>query len=191
MYFTHAGGRFDLAGAWARCEQGVVMTAEAPSLELTLPTRRDMRRLGAALADSLEAGDLVVLEGELGAGKTFLARAVARGLGVPATMPITSPTFTLVNEYPARVPLLHADLYRLDVPDELVELGFMERIGRDAVALVEWGDRFADALGANGLWIRLRYADSGRYARLEARGERGRALFERLHTRLESPPRAT
>ncbi len=162
----------------------------APLLELDLPTRRATRRLGAALAQSLEPGDLVVLEGELGAGKTFLVRAVARGLGVPAATPITSPTFTLVNEYSARLPLLHADLYRLGAPDELVELGLVERIGRDAVALVEWGDRFADALGSAGLWIWLRYADAGRGARIEARGERGQALLARLRTRLRAWPRA-
>ena len=158
----------------------------APALpsHLSLATRRDTRRLGAALARSLLPGDLVVLEGDLGAGKTFLVRAVARGLGVPAATPITSPTFTLVNEYAARIPLLHADLYRLAAADELIELGLAERIGRDAAVLVEWGDRFADALGATGLWIWLAYAEQGRSARLEARGERGQALLARWRARL-------
>ena len=153
------------------------MTSE---LVLPLSTRRATRRLGAQLAAQLTAGDLVVLEGDLGAGKTFLVRGIARALGVPAATAVTSPTFTLVQEYALRVPLVHADLYRLGDPDELVELGLLDRIGHDAVVIVEWGDRFADALGQDGLWIWLSYAEPGRRARLEARGARGPALLARM-----------
>jgi tRNA threonylcarbamoyladenosine biosynthesis protein TsaE len=161
-----------------------VTVEHLPPRQLSLPTRRATQRLGLALAQSLLPGDLVVLEGDLGAGKTFLVRAVARGLGVPAATAITSPTFTLVNEYAARIPLLHSDLYRLAACDELVELGLLERIGRDAAVLVEWGDRFGDALGKAGLWIWLAYAEQGRSARLEGQGERGQALLGRLAGRL-------
>lgn len=154
--------------------------AVGTAFTLPLPTRRATRRLGAALARCLVPGDLLVLEGELGAGKTFLVRAIARGLGVPAATPVTSPTFTLVNEYTARAPLLHADLYRLASADELVELGLSERIGGDAVVLVEWGERFAEALGNEGLWLFLTHAEAGRAVRLEARGARGEALLSRL-----------
>ena len=156
------------------------MTAESTA---SLPTRRATRRLGAALAQALQPGDLIVLEGDLGAGKTFLVRAIARGLGVPSRLPVTSPTFTLVNEHKTRIPLVHADLYRLGDADELVELGLVDRIGRDAIVLVEWGDRFSEALGGEGLWIWLSLSGetpSGRTARLVPRGRRGMALFERL-----------
>jgi len=149
-------------------------------LVLSLSTRRATRRLGTQLAAQLTPGDLVVLEGDLGAGKTFLVRGIARALGVPAETAVTSPTFTLVQEYAASVPLVHADLYRLGDPDELIELGLLDRIGRDAVVIVEWGDRFADALGQEGLWIWLSYAEPGRHARLEARGARGHALLARM-----------
>ena len=152
----------------------------ASEIVVPLATRRDTRLLGKALAAQLAPGDLVVLEGDLGAGKTFLVRAIARALGVPAQTPITSPTFTLVNEYAARVPLVHSDLYRIGEPDELVELGLLDRIGRDAVVLVEWGDRFAEALGGEGLWLFLAYTEPGRRARLVARGARGHALLERM-----------
>lgn len=158
----------------------------ALEVSLPLPTRRATQRLGALLAETLEAGDLVVLEGDLGAGKTFLVRAIARGMGVPAATAVTSPTFTLVNEYDTRLPLLHSDLYRLGDADELSELGLVERIGRDAVVIVEWGDRFGEALGGAGLWIWLAYAEHGRSARLEARGERARALLLRMSPRLHS-----
>lgn len=159
----------------------------ADALTLALPTRRATQRLGAALGACLTAGDLVVLEGDLGAGKTFLVRAIARKLGVPSELAVTSPTFTLVNEYATPVPLVHADLYRLGEAGELDELGLTERIGHDAIVLVEWGDRFSAALGNEGLWLWLAYADQGRSVRLEPRGPRGGALLRRITTRLDMP----
>jgi tRNA threonylcarbamoyladenosine biosynthesis protein TsaE len=136
--------------------------------------------LGARLGGELRAGDLLVLEGDLGAGKTFLVRAIARKLGVPAALPVTSPTFTLVNEHQTQPPLVHADLYRLGDPDELLELGLMDRIGRDAIVIVEWGDRFSDALGGRGLWIELALGAQGRTARLHARGERAQSILAEI-----------
>ncbi|HLK39832.1 MAG TPA: tRNA (adenosine(37)-N6)-threonylcarbamoyltransferase complex ATPase subunit type 1 TsaE, partial [Polyangiaceae bacterium] len=96
-----------------------------------LPTRRDTRRLGRAIASAVLPGDLVVLSGPVGAGKTFLLRAMARALGVAG--PVTSPTFTLIQEYETpRGPLVHADLYRLlgdpsKLPLEIARLGLRER----------------------------------------------------------------
>jgi tRNA threonylcarbamoyladenosine biosynthesis protein TsaE len=149
-------------------------------LELALPNRRATRRLAACLGAALAPGDLVVLEGDLGAGKTFLVRGIARALGVPARVRVTSPTFALVHEHVARWPLVHADLYRLGSADELAELGLLERIGRDAVVLIEWGERFAPELGGEGLWVWLSLAPEGRRARLEARGEKGSALLAKI-----------
>jgi tRNA threonylcarbamoyladenosine biosynthesis protein TsaE len=97
----------------------------------------------------LEPGDLLILSGDLGAGKTFLVRAVARGLGV--TGRVTSPTFTLVQEYATeRGILAHVDLYRVlgdKLPQELERLGLRERRGEGAMLLVEWGDAALEALG--------------------------------------------
>ncbi len=154
-------------------------------LVLALHSRGDTRRLGHRLAACLAAGDLLVLEGELGAGKTFLARAIARGLGVPAEVRVTSPTFELVHELPARRPLLHVDLYRLDDAGALGELGLADRIGADAIVLVEWGERFFAALGGEGLLLSIALDSAGRRScRLQARGERGDALLSRLRAEL-------
>lgn len=157
----------------------------AASLELVLHSRGDTRRLGRRLADCLTLGDLVLLEGDLGAGKTFLARAIARGLGVPSAIRVTSPTFDLVHELPGRLPLLHVDLYRLDESSSLTDLGLAERIGTDAIVLIEWGARFADALGSEGLWLSL-MASAGvtRHCRIDAYGDRGLQLLRRLEQRL-------
>jgi tRNA threonylcarbamoyladenosine biosynthesis protein TsaE len=122
----------------------------------------------------LSPGDLVLLSGELGAGKTFLARAIARGLGVRGR--VTSPTFTLVQEYTTtKGTLVHADLYRLlDAPAglaaEVERLGLRERRGEGAIVLVEWGDDAASALGGDvALQVRLTIADKLRTAVLEGR----------------------
>jgi tRNA threonylcarbamoyladenosine biosynthesis protein TsaE len=121
------------------------------SVVLELGTRRATRRLGLAIARSLEPGDLVLLSGDLGAGKTFLARAIARGLGVRTAM--TSPTFTLVRELPTpRGLLVHADLYRLrgDALDaETRRLGLREHRVEGAFVIVEWGEDALDALGGH------------------------------------------
>lgn len=95
---------------------------------------------GARLAARLRVGDVVVLTGPLGAGKTVLARGLAAGLGVPPEE-VRSPTFTLVNPYQGRVPVYHLDLYRIEKPSDLDELGLEEILGGDGVAVVEWGER--------------------------------------------------
>ncbi len=121
------------------------------SVRLTLGTRRSTRALGLSIARALEPGDLVLLSGDLGAGKTFLARCIARGLGVRAA--VTSPTFTLVREIPtARGLIVHADLYRLrgnTLDAETRRLGLREHRADGAFVLVEWGEEALDALGGS------------------------------------------
>lgn len=162
---------------------------------LELPTRRATTRLGRALGDAIAPGDLVVLEGGLGAGKTFLVRAAVRALGVPEEVPVASPTFTLMTEYGpdvrARVPLVHADLYRLlgggDLDDELAELGLRARRGEGWAVVVEWGRDAFDALGGDGVTVAIELSPRDdadrkptRVARITGRGPRGEALARAL-----------
>ncbi len=102
-----------------------------------------MAELGVKLGGACAAGDVIALVGELGAGKTVLAQGLARGLGVPADVPITSPTFTLINEYKhGRLPLYHVDLYRLEREAELEHVGLWDLYRGEGVVAVEWFDRF-------------------------------------------------
>jgi tRNA threonylcarbamoyladenosine biosynthesis protein TsaE len=109
--------------------------------------------VAGSLAPVLRPGDVVVLGGGLGSGKTTFARGVGRGLGVAE--PVVSPTFTIVREYEARVPLVHVDVYRLDRVQELHDLGLEEVIDARAVTLVEWGDVVAAYLPSDRLEVRL------------------------------------
>jgi tRNA threonylcarbamoyladenosine biosynthesis protein TsaE len=120
------------------------------------------RDLAAALAGVLVPGDLLLLVGDLGSGKTTFTQGLARGLGV--TDPVTSPTFTLVRAYRCRPgpvgTLLHADLYRLDRLQDVVDLGIGEMVDDQSVAVVEWGDVAADLFGPEVLTVALAAAPS-------------------------------
>ena len=135
---------------------------------LPLPTRRATKQLARALRRVLSPGDLVVLAGPLGAGKTFLVRALCRELGLGAGTRVTSPTFTLVHEYPTTPPVAHADLYRLRTAEDVEDLGLLERRDQGWALLVEWGEPFVDVLGGDALVIELGL--SPREARLRSTG---------------------
>jgi tRNA threonylcarbamoyladenosine biosynthesis protein TsaE len=110
-------------------------------------------RLAGAFAPLLRVGDVVVLGGGLGSGKTTFARGLGRALGV--TEPVVSPTFTIVREYEGRLPLVHVDVYRLDRVQELHDIGLEELMDEHAVTLVEWGDVVAAYLPGQRLDVRL------------------------------------
>lgn len=133
-----------------------------------LPTPADTERLGRELGARLRAGDLVVLSGPLGAGKTVLARGIGAGLGVHG--PVTSPTFVIAREHPAGprgVPLVHVDAYRLDGLDELDDLDLDTDLPGAAV-VVEWGEGLAERLAEEHLLLRLdRREDDVRVATLD------------------------
>ncbi len=144
-------------------------------LRLALPTRRATVRFGRRLARALDVGDLLILAGDLAAGKTFLTRALCRALGVPAQERITSPSFALVQQYegasspraPEGLPIVHADLYRVGDVSEVTALGLRERRA-DALVVVEWGRPYAAELGGRSLELELMVAPTGRTAVLRA-----------------------
>jgi N-acetylmuramate 1-kinase len=122
-------------------------------------------RFGEDVAAALRPGDVVALKGDLGAGKTALARAVIRALAADQALEVASPTFTLVQAYETRLPVVHLDLYRLGSPAELDELGFAEQVA-ESVTLVEWPERAGDRLPADAVTIELEHRDAGRLARI-------------------------
>jgi tRNA threonylcarbamoyladenosine biosynthesis protein TsaE len=146
------------------------------------------RALGAALAAVLEAGDVVLLGGDLGAGKTTFTQGVAWALGVRDT--VTSPTFTLVRDYPtgAGFRLLHADVYRLEQLQEVLDLALPEQLEDGAIALIEWGEKAAPALGPDALSVRLDHGDADDERRLTFRtlGDGWGRRFPWLVARLRS-----
>ena len=109
--------------------------------------------IGEEIARQLPSKAAVLLIGNLGAGKTTLAKGIVQGLGAAPADEVSSPTFTLIHEYSPRV--IHIDLYRLDRPEEIATLGLDEIFDREAVVLIEWGERFPDLMPAQRIEIRL------------------------------------
>jgi tRNA threonylcarbamoyladenosine biosynthesis protein TsaE len=103
-------------------------------------------QLGIKLGKNLTAGDIVALTGELGSGKTCLIQGIAVGLAILNPKQVTSPTFTLINEYRGRLPIYHFDLYRISKPEEFYDLGFEEYFYGDGVTLIEWAEKAVDWL---------------------------------------------
>lgn len=128
---------------------------------------KETRLLGEKLAAEMQPGDVILLEGDLGTGKSELTRGIAKGLGVTET--VTSPSFTILNVYESgRCPLYHFDWYRLENAEELYELGMDEYLGGDGIAVVEWPERCPDAI-----------PEKYRRIRLETIGENSRSIEEK------------
>lgn len=142
---------------------------------IVLPDAAATDRAGRALARVVQAGDVIGLVGDLGAGKTALVTGLVAGLGAPVAA--ASPTFALIHEYlGGRLPVWHADLYRIEHARELRELGLDEVIDRAAgVVVIEWADRYA-VVPPDHVIARLAHADAGRTLAITGAGPRGTAL---------------
>jgi tRNA threonylcarbamoyladenosine biosynthesis protein TsaE len=126
-------------------------------LKVTTRSPEETRTLGAALGPTLLPGDVISLSGDLGAGKTVFVQGLGASLGVRER--ITSPTFTLLHEYPGRYLILHLDVYRLSTFQEVIDLGFEELLDPAAILLVEWGHAVEPLLPAKHLQIELRRSE--------------------------------
>ena len=124
-----------------------------PSLELSTLERTEA--FGENLGKIVTPGDVITLEGPLGAGKTALTKAIARGLGVDPRIYVTSPTFSLLHEYQGRIPLYHMDLYRLAGEDEIESLGFSEYMYGSGLTVIEWPERLGSLMPSERLHIVL------------------------------------
>jgi len=114
-------------------------------------------RIGKSIGGLLRPGDVVALVGELGTGKTQFIKGLAEGLGVGKPTYISSPSFTLINEYPGRVPFYHIDLFRLESEREAEELGLEEYFQGEGITAIEWADKIPSLLPEENLWIRIHY----------------------------------
>ena len=133
-------------------------------MKVRTPSADATRSLAAAIEPLLGGGDVLVLAGDLGAGKTTFTQGLAASMGV--TAPVTSPTFTLVHEYAGRVPIVHIDVYRLEHLQEVHDLGFDELVGGDALAVVEWGDILGPLLPPDRLHVEFEYASDDEHTRV-------------------------
>ena len=140
--------------------------------------------LGERLGRLLVPGSFVALRGELGSGKTQFVRGVATGMGIDSSVPITSPTFTLLNEYQGSTRLYHFDLYRLGGVDDAAELGFDEYFHGDGVCLVEWAERLGAGLPPERLDILFEYSgDTERTIDFIPHGSNHEALLKKCFDR--------
>ena len=154
------------------------------SLQVVSRNTVDTQTLGEDVGRLLEVGDIVCLYGELGSGKTVLTKGIARGLGVAPERTVRSPSFVLMQRYQGRVPLYHADLYRLDRPIDIEDIGLREVLGGDGVAVIEWADKLEASLPAERLEITLAHqTEDTRLITITPQGTRYHELLKRWQSR--------
>lgn len=161
------------------------MNTKMTALQLTSHSPEQTQSLGTRLGKLAQAGDVFLLIGNLGSGKTCLTQGIAWGLGVKEYA--FSPSFVIVREYHGRLPLYHIDFYRLDRLEEIVDLGLDEYLCGNGVCVVEWAEKGIAVLPQENLTIGLSYiADTERYISLEPRGKRYSQLIKSLKLDLKT-----
>ena len=128
-------------------------------INLTTVSPEETRNLGKKTGAAIESGIVIALSGDLGAGKTLFVQGLASGLDVPADHYVTSPSYTLINEYPGRFRLFHIDLYRINSENDFEDIGIHEILSGDEVAAVEWAERLKEAIPAEYLSIHFKIID--------------------------------
>jgi len=157
---------------------------ETASARLTFDSRseEETRRAGECCGRHVNTPMVFSLIGDFGSGKTMFVQGLARGLGVPDDYYVTSPSFTLINEYPGRLPLFHIDLYRLEAAPDLDDLGLVDVLKSDGVAAVEWADKLPPEALSDALEIRFEIGDGDRRTlRFSAYGQDASSLLKSLN----------
>jgi tRNA threonylcarbamoyladenosine biosynthesis protein TsaE len=141
---------------WKEKEASAHMLRDRDTIVLLSHNPTETFRIGRILGGFLKGGDCLALIGELGSGKTCLTQGIAKGLGVPDSYAITSPTFTLLNEYPGReTALRHLDVYRLTGPADLAEIGYEEYLSGGGVMVIEWAEKIIKQIPDGAIFIRF------------------------------------
>jgi len=135
------------------------MHAANIKFQLTTNSPEETRQLGEKIGRRIQAGTVIAFFGDLGSGKTIFIQGLARGLGVPDDYYVTSPSYTLINEYPARHKLFHVDLYRINHPIDFEEIGLYEIMHNSGVVAVEWADRLQKDLLGEHVSVKLETED--------------------------------
>lgn len=158
------------------------------ALHLQMKSVQETIKFGERLGQQLTGGDVLALTGDLGAGKTVLTCGIALGLGIPMDQ-VSSPTFTLIQEYPGAVPLIHVDLYRLERPTEISTLGLEEYFTPRTIVLIEWADRFPQILPSDHMVIRLEYGETeeSRLLRVSGTGPRSIRMVANIQKNSSNP----
>ena len=156
-----------------------LVTTLSGDIDIVSHSAAQTQRLGARLGALCAGGDVILLEGDLGAGKTVFAKGVAEGLGVDDH--VTSPTFAIIHEHVGRLPLAHVDLYRLDGSDAALGAGLEEYIRGDGVTVVEWASRAGKVFGDDYVAVSLRHlSETKRGVRVSPHGPSARELVTRF-----------
>ncbi len=129
------------------------------ALHLRMASAQETIKFGERVGQQLTGGDVLALTGDLGSGKTVLTCGIALGLGIPMDQ-VSSPTFTLIQEYPGPIPLIHVDLYRLEGPSDISALGLEEYFTPHTIVLIEWAERFPQILPSDHMAISLEYGEA-------------------------------
>ena len=147
-------------------------------VKIYLDGEEQTKEIGYRLGKLLTPGSVICLIGDLGAGKTTMTQSLAKAIGVDDY--ITSPTFTIVNEYEGNMPLYHFDVYRIGSSEEMYDIGYDEYINSDGVCIIEWANLIEDILPEEYLHIELKYKDMSREMILNPVGKRYEKLVEEL-----------
>ena len=151
------------------------------SVVITTNNVSETIRIGKRIGALLQPGDVVALVGDLGTGKTHLIKGLAAGAGVKRTAYVSSPSFTLINEYPGKIPFCHLDLYRLETKDEVEDLGLEEIFQGRGITVIEWADKIPSLLPRELLWIHLHdVGEHHRSVEITGKGDRYDKMVKEL-----------